>query len=200
MNVITCFSGYPDKKMESLIYFGVILAGSLFVLKETKSSEFVKTMQDEPMLLRIKRDLSRVHPVVKSLTFYSSNESYTIDKSYVHLCLRDPNTGKYYAYNNLIYVALHEVSHVLDKQKDNNTHTGKFVPIFDSLLRTAAKLGIYDPTQPMVENYCKFKGSSNGDDGRTSSCQGDSCKRESYSFRNSNCSRSRCESLLRGTY
>ena len=76
--------------------------------------------------------------------------SFTINKSRVNLCLKDKE-GNYYDDNMLMYVALHELAHVMC---DEIGHTDKFHEIFDKLLEKAAAYGIYDPSIPPISNYC----------------------------------------------
>ena len=53
----------------------------------------------------------------------------------------------------LIYVALHEVAHVLC---DEVGHTQKFHSIFEDLLKKATEMGIYNPSIPLIQNYCEY--------------------------------------------
>ena len=63
----------------------------------------------------------------------------------------EDENGEYYDYNMLIYVALHELSHVLC---DEIGHTPKFHRIFEKILKQAELLKIYNPNIPIVKNYC----------------------------------------------
>ena len=77
--------------------------------------------------------------------------SYTINKKHVHICMQDEE-GEYYDRNMLIYVLIHELAHVIC---DEIGHTPKFNQINDELLVEAAKLGLYDPSSPIIVDYCK---------------------------------------------
>jgi hypothetical protein len=57
----------------------------------------------DPLIDKIKIDLLKVDPRVETLHFHASNESFTEDKKFVYLCLKD-NNGKYYDYNMIMYV------------------------------------------------------------------------------------------------
>jgi hypothetical protein len=92
--------------------------------------------------------------VLKNLVMVEHDESFTINKKVIHLCTKDPQTGKYYNKNTLLYVVLHELAHVLCCDIG---HTDKFVIINSALLEHAIKHGFYDPTQPFVKNYCSLK-------------------------------------------
>ena len=88
--------------------------------------------------------------ILKHIRFYEDDKSYTINKHKVYMCLKDEN-GKYYDENMLIYVLLHELAHVIC---DEVGHTPKFNKIFDELLNEAIKLNIYDPSKPLIRDYC----------------------------------------------
>lgn len=112
--------------------------------------ENYKSESNDPVLLVVKEKLKLIHPDVSKLEFYDSNKSYTINKQKVHLCLKDKN-GDYYNENMLTYVGLHELAHVLC---DEVGHTAKFYQIFDELLDKAHQMGLYDPSIPIIQDYC----------------------------------------------
>ena len=99
---------------------------------------------------------------VDSLGFYEGDKSYTINKEKVYLCLYDKD-GDYYNLNTLLYVLLHELSHVLN---DEIGHTEKFHQIFDDLLEKAAravavdingnKTRVYNYSIPVPTDYCMY--------------------------------------------
>lgn len=106
--------------------------------------------QMDPILSKIRETLLILEPSVKDLKFYQGKKSYTINKRKVYLCLKDEN-DEYYHFNMLMYVAIHELGHVLC---DEIGHTPKFHRIFRELLEKAEALKIYDPNIPIVMNYC----------------------------------------------
>ncbi len=108
--------------------------------------QFVKDKLEE---IRLK--LVQVHPAAKKLKFKKGNESFTLNKSEVTLCLEDEN-GNYYNDNMLVYVGLHELAHALC---DEIGHTDKFYAIFDKLMDKGEELGVYDRDIPIVQDYCK---------------------------------------------
>jgi hypothetical protein len=116
-------------------------------------SRFLKKTYDDPLIERIKFDLLLVHPKAKELNYFASNESLTENKKDMYLCLKDEN-GQYYPYNMLMYVALHELAHAVSKSVDD-AHTGEeFNRNFDILLERATQLGLYNPNEPLLNNYC----------------------------------------------
>ena len=76
-----------------------------------------------------------------------------INKSKIFICLRDENDN-YYPDNMLIFVILHEFSHVICKSVG---HTDEFNAIFDEVLQLATEKGVYDPSQPIILDYCLYK-------------------------------------------
>ena len=107
----------------------------------------------DPLIDRIKNDLLKVDPRVEGLSFHASNESFTEDKKFVYLCLKD-KSDKYYDYNMLMYVSLHELAHAFSDSVDTD-HSGKeFKDNFRNLLNKAQTLGLYDPKIPLVYDYC----------------------------------------------
>ena len=114
-------------------------------------------LQYDPYIDKLKRKLMLVNENASRLEFYHDTKSFTINKQQVHLCLKDEH-GNYYDENMLLYVALHELSHVIC---DEIGHTPKFWAIFDKVLEKASKIidpetgvPIYDPNGPIVQDYC----------------------------------------------
>jgi hypothetical protein len=129
------------------IFFIFLIGIILYQIKE----EFKPESRD-PVINKIKNKLRLVYPDIDRLEFYESNKSYTINKHKVHLCIKDKN-GDYYNENMLTYVALHELAHVLCDEID---HTDKFYEIFQNLLDKASAMGLYDPDQPVIQDYCEY--------------------------------------------
>jgi hypothetical protein len=130
-------------------FIAAILVAVLVYLIFNQVKEY--HLQDDPMLDILKKILTPVHPIFKTLKLYKADKSYTINKDKTFLCLYDEN-GNYYPINMLIYVLLHEVSHSLNT-KDVG-HTEEFQRIFDELLAKATELGVYNPSIPIIQNYC----------------------------------------------
>ncbi len=91
--------------------------------------------------------------ILKEITLYKGDKSYTINKQKVYLCLKDEN-NEYYNTNMLTYVLLHELSHVIC---DEIGHTEKFHDIFKEVLKEAKKLKIYDASIPIIKDYCQYQ-------------------------------------------
>lgn len=90
--------------------------------------------------------------ILDEIKVYKGNKSYTINKRKVYLCLKDEN-DEYYSDNMLMYVFLHELSHVICEETG---HTQLFHNIFQELLDYAVEEGVYDDTVPIVQDYCEY--------------------------------------------
>ena len=89
--------------------------------------------------------------VLNEIGLYKGGKSYCINKEKIFLCLTQED-GQYYDKQILIYVLLHELSHVI--LTDEIGHTERFHEIFEALLKEATEQGIYDPSVPIPQNYC----------------------------------------------
>lgn len=112
----------------------------------------VETYND-PLTKRIHRDLVQVDPRASKISIKGSDQSFTEDKTRMYLCLYDEK-GQYYDYNMLMYVALHELAHVISKSVDPEHKTQEFKDNFDFLLKRAAAKGLFDPSKPINYGYC----------------------------------------------
>jgi len=89
--------------------------------------------------------------IMKEISLYRGEKSYTINKEKVYICLKDPQ-GNYYNDNTLYYVIAHEISHAIC---DEIGHTNKFHAIFEKLLFLMGEAGIYNKNIPITQDYCK---------------------------------------------
>jgi len=112
-----------------------------------------KSDDNDPKLGEFMKKLKNVDPeAAAKIKISRGKKSYTINKKLVYICLYDKN-GKYYDDNILTYVSLHELAHVKNKELG---HTEKFMEIFKELLARAEKLGYYDRSKEIPDDYCKF--------------------------------------------
>jgi len=107
---------------------------------------------EENVISRIKENLIKIHPNFEKIRIEVSDESFTEDKAVIYLCIYDKDTNNIYEMNTLMYVVLHELAHVLNKE--DYGHTENFYTIFDKLLCRAMEKGIYDRTKPHKDFYC----------------------------------------------
>lgn len=80
--------------------------------------------------------------------------SYTVNKGdEIALCLRSRATGKLHDLNLIMYVTLHELSHVACPEQD---HTELFKEIFVFFLKVASNMKIYKPVDYQINphEYC----------------------------------------------
>lgn len=89
------------------------------------------------------------------------NTSYTVDKgSEIHMCLRDKNTKKVHDINLLMFVAVHELAHVMSKTFG---HNNEFRDNFYVLLNEASNCNVYTPEdyRKNTKTFCGVKVSEN---------------------------------------
>lgn len=129
----------------------------LFVIVICYFTIFVNrvTLYDDPLIFKLKSDLIKIDDRTRFINFYASDQSFTEDKKRIYLCLRDRNNN-YYPYNMLIYVACHELAHAFSSTIDNSHSSQEFLENYRNLLTKAYELGLYDPDEPIVEQYCKY--------------------------------------------
>lgn len=127
-----------------------------YIEDEPKIQELYKTIKplfDDPT----RKFTGKLEPlnkidILKKISMKKGNKSYTINKEVIHMCLKDEH-GQYYPLNCLVYVLLHEIAHVINKEIG---HGKTFQDINDELLEYASKMGVYDPSIPMIPNYCEY--------------------------------------------
>jgi hypothetical protein len=137
---------------ESFLYYMFFAIIIIFIIIYTMTYLKEQYQQSDPKLFQIKDNLRMLDPRANKLRIFEDNKSYTINKKRVYLCLKDHNNN-YYPMNMLMYVAIHELAHVLCNEVG---HTPKFQNIFKQLLSKAQSLGIYDPNIPVVRDYCGY--------------------------------------------
>lgn len=135
-----------DLQLNTIFFLVVMLIFLLFVSKQFKEH----LQSRDPKLSSLKWKLKPIDPSVENIELFEDTKSYTINKEKVFLCLRDRN-GKYYDDNMLTYVLLHELAHM---KCDEVGHTKKFYQIFDDLLQKATDMKLYNPSIPIVQDYC----------------------------------------------
>jgi hypothetical protein len=134
------------------IYYVFFVAVILIIVIYTMTYLKEQYQQSDPKLFEIKDKLKMLDPRANKLRIFEDDKSYTINKKRVYMCLRDENDN-YYPMNMLMYVAIHELAHVLCNEVG---HTPKFQTIFKQLLTKAETLGIYDPKIPVIRDYCGY--------------------------------------------
>lgn len=110
---------------------------------------------ENPLLNQVKQNFIKLSPSYADIPLIEGDSSYTENKNFISLCLKNPETKQNYDINTIMYVALHELSHVLTF---SHGHGQEFKDKFTSLLQQSTKLGIYNPNIPMPQTYCGVKG------------------------------------------
>lgn len=116
---------------------------------------------EHPILEHIRQMFAKISPEYAKIPLREGNSAYTENKSVITLCLKDPETGRYYPSSVLFYVAAHELSHMITKSQG---HGDEFKQNFAKILKKAEKLGLYDPRKPMPANYCGVSNTDHHDD------------------------------------
>ena len=136
------------------IFIVVVLIGFGIYWRRRYSDE----SRDNPLLGNVRNNFMKINPEFGKIPLQSSRtESYTDNKKLIVLCIQDPNTNEYYSMNTIMYVALHELAHVLTKNWDlGEDHGAEFRQNFDKLLKRGEQLGFYDPRIPIPPTYCNL--------------------------------------------
>lgn len=132
--------------------FLILFLISIGVVIYTINRLHEKYSEDDPMLIELRKKVEKVFPDINTVVLLKGTKSYTINKKKIHLCLFDKD-GKYYDENMLTYVLLHELAHV---RCDEVGHTDKFHRIFKDILEKASENGVYNPSKPIIKNYCEY--------------------------------------------
>ena len=106
---------------------------------------------DHPILNKVRQNFSKLNPDYGRIPLREGNSAYTENKRTITLCLKNPETKKYYDMNTIMYVALHELGHIVSK---THGHNDEFKRNFSLLLREASRKGIYDPRKEIPQTYC----------------------------------------------
>jgi len=136
-------------------FIAIILLAYYLTLRNTSHFASREELNDVD---RIKERLTVISPIqglLSKVTFLVSDDgnTYTENKKNIFFCTRQPN-GEVYDDNTLIYVALHELAHVMSKSVDTDEHSPEFYRNFDYLLDLASQAGVYNPCVPIAEFYC----------------------------------------------
>jgi hypothetical protein len=114
--------------------------------------EFSATVTADPVIQRLKDDLTTIIPELESIPVLEDDKSYTVNKNRIYLCIRDAS-GSYYSRDILTFVLVHEVAHVLCPDVG---HTPLFKEIFNALLEKVVAAGMYNPSTVIPKDYCLF--------------------------------------------
>jgi IS1 family transposase len=143
--------GYSDI---GLVVIVVVIIAALFLFLARRKGSTGDDVKREPMLQLVRQNFAKINPKYDKIPLYEGGSSYTEDKNSIVLCLKDPHTGSMYDANTVMYVALHELAHVISKTYSVESHNDEFKKNFQNLLNRAQQLGMYNPNKPIPPNYC----------------------------------------------
>ena len=143
---------YP--KSRQFVAVGLLLCAFVFVIVFV-SRPRIDDARREPLLQLVRSNFTKLNPLYANIPLYSGTSSYTDNKTVITLCLADPDTGASYDTNTLMYVALHELAHVVST---NIGHGKEFRKNFAALLEQAEALGFYNSKKPISTTYCGVNG------------------------------------------
>ncbi len=143
----------------ALVMMVVIVFAAAFIYGLVQRDLYVS--EEHPILDEVRERFKILDPEYVKIPLRTGKSSYTDYKTSITLCIINPETGKYYNMDVIMYVALHELAHVITKTKeyDNRGNVDDHGPIFKKnfagLLRLASSKGIYDARTPIPETYCE---------------------------------------------
>jgi len=162
------------KKIYNILTYLTVMILSIFAIISLKFSELRENYQDDKLDTLVKHiktvfslrntDSEHDNNILKelkldkvidnqALTFDGHDESYTINKKKVHICMKDEN-DKYYEDDMLMYVLLHELAHCKCKSIG---HTDEFHGILENIYYIARK---YDKDGKLAKNTRPILGAS----------------------------------------
>lgn len=148
--VLTIICALFGKIILFCIGLGIIAALIAFLYRP----EYFVHGYADPHLAALQTKISEVIPEMSTVRVLGGPKSETYNKHHIFICLKDEK-GQYYSDNMLVYVLLHELAHALTPEL---RHTKLWHQNFQDLLRRAEKGGLYDPSIPVVADYCKYGG------------------------------------------
>jgi hypothetical protein len=154
LSIVLCSLRVRSQYINSTL--GLILFGLLVYEMVSEMGENYEDKKEDEYVLSLVDSLKDVHPAVREvlpkLKFFEGRRSYTINKTYVHICKVDEH-GQLYDRNMLTHVILHEIAHAICPEIG---HTDRFHAIFEELKEAAICKKLFDPNKPLVQNYCQY--------------------------------------------
>ena len=138
--------------MLSLIILGIIILVTLIIIRKRGESY---NQEDLELIKNIKDKLHTINPKYCDLNIYPGNESVTMNKKYIYLCLKDVN-NQYYSLDILLYVTLHEIAHTMSNSYSTHSHNKEFYENFEYILNEAINKGILFKNIKIPKDYCKL--------------------------------------------
>jgi hypothetical protein len=135
-----------NRGLAVIVIFTVLIAAAYATTSRSYYSSH------NPLLEDIRSNFRKLNPSYGNIPLKEGDSAYTENKEVITLCLVNPETNTNYDINTLMYVAIHELAHVVSK---NEGHGDEFKANFASLLKLASEKDIYNPRKPIPATYCK---------------------------------------------
>lgn len=133
----------------AIVFLCIGILCLIFAYWYSTSREYIS--DDHPILDEVRERFRKLNPKYGDIPLKKGSSAYTENKRAITLCLKDPHSNKYYSMNTIMYVALHELAHVITK---SHGHGEEFKRNFKQLLDKATQIGIYNPSIPIPNTYC----------------------------------------------
>lgn len=111
--------------------------------------------REDKQIVEIKKRISVIFPEILDLYIRKGNKSKTTLKKDIYLKVYN-DKGVPYDINTMVYVCIHEISHIICEVNDNNTneqHSPEFYNIFDKIIGISIEKGIFNPSIPLDSDY-----------------------------------------------
>jgi len=126
-------------------------------LMDDDSPEEYEPVYPERIVKIVKRVVRKYNPqvVIENRPGNDKETSYTVDKGRrMYICLRDKTTHRLHSRNTVLFVTLHEMSHIANEGWGHGVHD--FWPTFKFMLAEADRFGVLPATDysKHSETYC----------------------------------------------
>jgi len=111
--------------------------------------------EDLRVIEHLKSILRSIAPEIVNYNIQPGDESVTVNKENIYICLRDPKNNQLYPLDILLFVTLHEFAHVLSKTYSTKSHNGEFKTNFNNLLKQAYTKNFLTSTIVIPDDYCQ---------------------------------------------
>lgn len=137
-----------NKSNKSVLLLSKLRQDTIFLLNKLNKNDLVYKTNNK-QFNNLYKNVNTLK--IQEKPILDNNTSYTINKNKIILCLKHNNI--YHNYNELLYIYLHELSHVICPEIG---HTKIFYDINIFLLKEAIKCKLYTPINYKKNpiNYC----------------------------------------------
>lgn len=117
-------------------------ASNIFCELDSRAKNFIECLSKSSFP---KKYTERLIKYYASNDLRESTSTYTLNKGdKIHLCIRNHQTGEFFDINTLMFVLIHELTHIADPNYyPNDNHPDSFWKLNIDLLKEAEVCGIY---------------------------------------------------------